>query len=142
MSSTCVTEGTPGSSHHDVARQSGESSVCHRLICIQSPSFERCMLGTVRPILVKLGHKYHTTISFQKKKHFSSTLWRGGRDKKRWVTSLTSPYLRQMRRGYTSRFHKSTLCGACRHRLQPPRGPCVGYLTDKVVRLHVLSDVR
>merc|ERR1712030_20526 len=70
-------------------------------------------------------------------------LWRGGRKRKRWVTSLTSPYLRQMRRGSIHHASiESTLCGACRHRLQPPRGPCVGYLIDKVVRLHVLSDVR
>ena len=72
-----------------------------------------------------------------------SALWRGGRKRKRWVTSLTSPYLRQMRRGSIHHASiESTLCGACRHRLQPPRGPCVGYLIDKVVRLHVLSDVR
>merc|ERR1711984_78209 len=67
----------------------------------------------------------------------------GLRKRKRWVTSLTSPYLRQMRRGSIHHASiESTLCGACRHRLQPPRGPCVGYLIDKVVRLHVLSDVR
>jgi len=67
----------------------------------------------------------------------------GGRKRKRWVTSLTSPYLRQMRRGSIHHASiESTLCGACRHRLQPPRGPCVGYLIDKVGRLHVLSDLR
>merc|ERR1712030_1818 len=79
----------------------------------------------------------------RKSNNFLSALWRGGRKRKRWVTSLTSPYLRQMRRGSIHHASiESTLCGACRHRLQPPRGPCVGYLIDKVVRLHVLSDVR
>merc|ERR1712030_231260 len=79
----------------------------------------------------------------RKSKNFLSALWRGGRKRKRWVTSLTSPYLRQMRRGSIHHASiESTLCGACRHRLQPLRGPCVGYLIDKVVRLHVLSDVR
>merc|ERR1712148_29232 len=79
----------------------------------------------------------------RKSNNFLSALWRGGRKRKRWVTSLTSPYLRQMRRGSIHHASiESTLCGACRHRLQPLRGPCVGYLIDKVVRLHVLSDVR
>merc|ERR1712030_52102 len=88
---------------------------------------------------------FKNTKKKEKNRKFVSAPWGGGggENLKRWVTSLTSPYLRQTRRGSIHHASiKSTLCGACRPRLQPPRGPCVGYLIDKVVRLHVLSDVR
>merc|ERR1712030_154605 len=97
---------------HKMAR----TLVPSRLIWIQGSNFELCISRTTRPILVKLGHKLHKISFFllrQKKiekirKKIVPFLPSGrGEKTKRWVTSLTPPYHRQIRRGIVYHaFHK------------------------------------